>query len=175
MIITGTHINYYFVCQRKLWLFDNGIQMEYSSELVDEGRFIHETAYPQRAQKYSEIELDGAKIDYYDPKNKIVHEIKKSNKVEEAHRWQAKYYLYVLRENGIEGAKALLEYPGLRRREEIVLTSDDFRQLEITKSQIQQIVKSDMVPPRIKKGLCRRCSYFDFCWSGEEITKSINQ
>ena len=28
MHITGTHINYFHVCRRKLWLFANGINME---------------------------------------------------------------------------------------------------------------------------------------------------
>ena len=96
MLTTGTHFNYYLICQRKLWLFANGIQMETTSDLVYEGKLLHETSYPRRAEKYQEIELDGVKIDYYDPRNKVIHEIKKSDKHEEAHEWQVKYYLYVL-------------------------------------------------------------------------------
>ena len=96
MLTTGTHFNYYLICHRKLWLFSNGINMESTSDLVYEGKLLHETSYPRRAEKYQEIELDGIKIDYYDPRNKVVHEIKKSDKHEEAHEWQVKYYLYVL-------------------------------------------------------------------------------
>ena len=94
--ITGTHISYYFLCQRKLWLFTNGIHMEHSSDLVYEGKLIHETAYPQRSEKYEEIEIDGIKIDYYDPKNRVIHEVKKSDKMEPAHEWQLKYYMMVM-------------------------------------------------------------------------------
>ena len=166
MTITGTHINYYHVCQRELWLFANGIQMEHTSELVEEGKFIHETSYPQRAEKYQEIEIDGVKIDYYDAKNKIVHEIKKSNKVEQAHTWQVKYYLYVLRDHGVAGATAILEYPKLRQREEVRLTDADIVYLEEVKSQIRQITQSDVCPPRVSKKICKSCSYYDFCWSG---------
>ncbi len=168
MTITGTHINYYFVCHRKLWLFANGIQMEHTSELVDEGRFIHETAYPQRTEKYTEIELDGVKIDYYDPKNKIVHEVKKSNKIEQAHFWQAKYYLYVLNSNGVKGATAILEYPKLRRRDTIELSDADIRYLDKVRREITKIVYQEDAPQRIAKKLCRSCSYHDFCWSGEK-------
>ena len=50
MIITGLHIQYYFVCHRKLWLFANGIQMEHTSDLVYEGKLIHETTYPQQCE-----------------------------------------------------------------------------------------------------------------------------
>jgi len=47
-MITGTHISYYLVCHRKLWLFSHEIRMEHTSDLVSEGRLIHETSYPQR-------------------------------------------------------------------------------------------------------------------------------
>ena len=77
MQITGTHINYYFICHRKLWLFANGIQMEQTSDLVFEGKLIHETSYPQRSAKYEEVQIGGIKVDFYDTKNKVIHEIKK--------------------------------------------------------------------------------------------------
>lgn len=34
MHLTATHINYYHICHRKLWLFVNGINMEHNSETV---------------------------------------------------------------------------------------------------------------------------------------------
>ena len=79
-IITGTHFNYHQVCRRKLWLFSAGITMEHTSDLVYEGKLIHETTYQQRPERYQELELDGIKIDFYDAKNRVVHEVKKSNK-----------------------------------------------------------------------------------------------
>ena len=123
MIITGTHFNYFFVCHRKLWLFANGIQMEHTSDLVYEGRLIHESSYPQRSDRYSEIEIEGIKIDYFDTKNKIIHEVKKSDKMEAAHEWQLKYYIYILKNNGIDNVRGLLEYPKLRKTEEISLSN----------------------------------------------------
>ncbi|MBU1581030.1 MAG: CRISPR-associated protein Cas4, partial [Bacteroidetes bacterium] len=74
MRITGTHFAYFQICHRKLWLFSNGITMEQHSELVDEGRLIHETSYQQRPNRYEELEIDGIKIDYYDPAKKCIHE-----------------------------------------------------------------------------------------------------
>ena len=100
MNITGTHLNYYQVCKRKLWLFANQINMEHTSDLVYEGKLIHEESYPQRSSKYEEVELNGIKVDFYDPRNKVIHEIKKSNKVERAHELQLKYYLCVF-ERGV--------------------------------------------------------------------------
>lgn len=72
MTITGTHFNYYQLCHRKLWLFANGINMEQESDLVYEGKLVHESSYPQRTSKYEEVEIDGIKVDYYDAKNILV-------------------------------------------------------------------------------------------------------
>ena len=80
--ITGTHFNYYQICHRKLWLFANGINFEHTSDLVYEGKLIHESSYPQRSSKYEEIEIDGIKVDFYDTVHNIIHEIKKSDKIE---------------------------------------------------------------------------------------------
>jgi CRISPR-associated exonuclease Cas4 len=167
MNITGTHFNYYLICHRKLWLFANGINMESTSELVYEGKLIHETSYPRRSEKYQEIEIDGIKIDYYDPKNKVVHEIKKSDKHEEAHEWQLKYYLYVLEQNGITGATELLEYPRLHKTDEVLLTIPDRKAITEMIQKIEGLIHSGICPVKITKSKCKNCSYFDFCWSGE--------
>ena len=167
MIITGTHFNYYFICPRKLWLFANGIQMEHTSDLVYEGKLIHETTYPQRTEKYEEVQIGSVKVDFYDAKNKIIHEIKKSNKVEEAHQWQLKYYIYIFEKAGIEGVSGILEYPKLRKTEEVFLSNvDRDRIIEIEKD-IERIVESEEVPEVIDSKICGKCSYFDFCYSGE--------
>lgn len=71
MRISGTFINYYFVCHRELWLFANGINMEQESDLVYEGKLVHESSYPLRTARYEEVEIDGIKVDYYDSKNKV--------------------------------------------------------------------------------------------------------
>jgi len=168
MPITGTHFNYYFVCHRKLWLFANGINMESNSDLVYEGKLIHTTSYPRRNKKYQEITIDGIQIDFYDPKNKVIHEIKKSDKYEEAHEWQVKYYLYVLEQNGISGVMGLLEYPRLHRNTEVFLTIPDKEAIVEMLIKIELIIQDENCPDRIQKSRCKNCSYFDFCWSGEE-------
>ncbi|NDW13599.1 CRISPR-associated protein Cas4 [Bacteroides sp. 214] len=168
MRITGTHFNYLFVCKRKLWLFINNINMEHTSDLVYEGKLIHENSYQQRSYKYEEIELDGIKVDFYDTKNKIIHEIKKSNKIEAAHEWQLKYYIYVFERNGITGVSGILEYPLLRKKETIILSSIDRESIQKMEKEIESIGESDTCPPIEKTKICRNCSYFDFCYSGEE-------
>ena len=85
MQITGTHFNYYLICHRKLWLFANGVNMEQTSDVVYQGKLIHENSYKQRSERFKEIAIEGIQIDYFDSKNNVVHEIKKSDKKEEAH------------------------------------------------------------------------------------------
>lgn len=168
MKINGTYFNYYQVCKRKLWLFANGVNFEHTSDLVFEGKLIHEDSYPQRAVRYEEIEFDGIKVDFYDVKNKVIHEIKKSNKVEIAHEWQLKYYIYVFEKNGIKGVTGILEYPILRRTQKVLLSELDRSEIENMKAEIARIISDDKCPPLRKKVICRNCSYYEFCYSGEE-------
>jgi CRISPR-associated exonuclease Cas4 len=129
-MLTPTYINCTHICHRKLWLFANGITMEHSSDTVAKGKLIGETTYPQCPEKYTEIEFssplgggrEGAgKIDYYDAKNKVIHEIKKSSSMEAAHEWQVKYYIWLLEQNDIDGATGIFEYPKLRETKEVLL------------------------------------------------------
>jgi CRISPR-associated exonuclease Cas4 len=166
-MITGTHFNYYHICHRKLWLFANGINMEHSSDLVYDGKLIHENSYPQRPERYEELEIEGCKIDFYDSKNKIVHEIKKSDKVEVAHEWQLKYYIFILEQNGIEGVTGILEYPTLRQTQKIVLTDIDRQSIENIKVEITKMINSETCPSPIDTKICKKCSYYDFCYVSE--------
>lgn len=169
MTITGTYVKYYKVCYRKLWLFHHKIEMEHTSELVAEGSFIGEKSYPQRAERHREILLDGSRIDFYDPYEKVVHEIKKSDKLEHSHIAQVQFYLYLLRKSGIEGATGLIEYPKLRQTQPVFLADEEVATVEGWIWDIERIVESESCPGRIAKSKCRSCSYFDFCYVEEEV------
>lgn len=175
MNLTATHINYYRVCHRKLWLFANEIQMEQTSDLVTDGKVIEEESYRQRSERYSQISLSieyqsvflTGKIDFFDTKNKVVHETKRSNKVEDAHVWQVKFYLWLLELNDIEAQKGIIEYPKLRETETVVLTDADREYLKKTVLEIQKLVASEHCPPVINAKICKSCSYYDFCYVDE--------
>lgn len=167
MQLTATHINYYFICHRKLWLFANGITMEHTSDTVAEGKLIGETTYPQRAAKYTEIEISGSKIDFYDARNKVIHEIKKSDSIEAAHEWQVKYYIWLLQQNGIEGVTGILEYPKIKHTSMVELTEKDSEHLQQIIKDIKALVEDERCPPRINSKICKSCSYFEFCYVEE--------
>jgi CRISPR-associated exonuclease Cas4 len=168
MDITGTLIAYYFYCHRRMWLHTNGIRFEDTSEDVEMGVLIEETSYNHRTSKYEQISLGSIKIDFYDAKNRIIHETKKSSKFHETHIWQLKYYILMLEEVGVNNVSGILEYPQERKTEKVELSENDKNKLNEIVETITNLLISDDCPPRIISPKCKNCSYFDFCWSGEE-------
>lgn len=137
--------------------------MEQESDLVHEGRLVHESSYPQRSSRYEEIEIDGIKVDYYDARNKIIHEIKKSSKMECAHEWQLKYYMYVFEQHGICDVKGVLEYPLIHKTKEVLLTDIDRDEIVSMLKDIADVTALPDCPPAEKRSICRNCSYYEFC------------
>jgi CRISPR-associated exonuclease Cas4 len=142
--------------------------MEHTSDLVFEGNLIHEYTYPQRSEKYQEIEIGNVKIDFYDARNQVIHEVKKSDKAELAHEWQLKYYIFTMWQAGIEGVTGILEYPKLRRTTEVLLSERDKSELELIIKEIEKIIAQEIPPKAEKKQICKNCSYFEFCFVHEE-------
>ena len=167
MTVTGTIFNYFMVCRRKLWLFAHGITMEQESELVYEGKLIHENSYPERNPNYEEIELDGIKVDFYDARHHVIHEIKKSDKLEAAGRWQLKYYLYVFEMHGVKDIKGVLEFPKQRKTENVTLTDEDRQKIKDMLADIDKACEEKACPPLLKKERCKQCSYYEFCYTNE--------
>ena len=164
-LINATLVNLYHVCRREMYLHHHGIRMEHTSDVVYEGKLIGENTYPDRAAKNTQLELDGIKIDYYDAKTNTVHETKKSDKMEQAHLAQVRYYLYVLHRNGIEGARGIIDYPTLRQRQQLEFDPEqDIPLIEGWLSDIEQILAQEECPPVINKSICKNCSYYDYCY-----------
>jgi CRISPR-associated exonuclease Cas4 len=160
---TGTQVNYYLVCKRKLWFFSNHIELESESDAVLLGKVIHESAY-QREHK--EIELDNIKLDWFDAQRNVIHEVKKSDSMEKAHEAQVSYYIYYLEKMGIKGVKGEIDYPKLKKRVEVELTEDKVVEIEEALKKIDEIVHLGVPPPiEVRKSTCKKCSYFQLCYS----------
>lgn len=157
--ITGVMIYYYFVCWRKLWYYANNIAMEQNSELVSMGKAIDENTYI-RNSKHFNIN-DEINIDFLE-RNGIIHEVKKSRVIEKAGIWQVKYYLYYLKERGIENISGKIDYPLLRRSIEVDLTQEDMDYLKEVIADILKIISGN-IPKLESKNICKKCSYADLC------------
>jgi CRISPR-associated exonuclease Cas4 len=156
---TGTQVNYYFVCKRKLWLFSHNLEMERSSDLVLLGRLLHESSYPRKSK---EVDLGPIKIDFIE-RGCEVHDIKRSKRIEEAHVYQMLYYLYWLKARGI-GAKGVIDYPLLKRKQTVELTEEREKDIEKVLGGIKQTLSSPAPPVVEKKSYCKKCSYCELCW-----------
>lgn len=179
--ITGTEVAYYFVCARKLWFFAHNIQCEQESDAVRMGKHIHETSYKR---KKKEVSVDGViVVDWMDHDERVVHEVKKSSSMEQAHQWQLKYYLWYLEQKGLDvadeqrvrkfeddppkrGYIGELNYPRLRQTKPIILSQEDRQTLEQKiLPNIRKIINRDTPPKTVEWEICKSCSYNELCYS----------
>ena len=159
--ITGLMVYYYEVCKRKLWYFVNEIQLEENNSNVILGKLLEENTYTRDEKK---INIDGViNIDFIRSK-KVLHEIKKSNSIEPASILQVQYYLYYLEKKGLIGLKGILDYPLLKQTVEVNLTDEDRENLDNIIIGIKEILRKESPPALEKKGICKKCAYFDLCF-----------
>lgn len=159
--MSGTQIQYYFICHRKLWLFRHSIDQEHNSEDVALGRHIAENTY-KREKK--EIQIEGFVIDHFDAKTGTVHEVKKSDKMDELHEWQLKFYMMKMKENGIAVKKGQIDYPKLKKTITIHLKEEDIHKLKETENNILRIIELETPPSVINKPFCKKCAYYELCY-----------
>lgn len=159
--ITGVMVYYYEVCKRKLWYFYNEIQMEQGNENVLIGKAIDEETY-KRDKKH--INIDNIiNIDFIRSKG-VLHEVKKSNKIEEASILQVKYYLYFLQKRGVYNIRGKIDYPLLKQSIDVELSDEDIKEIDEILINIKNTVKASNPPSLDKKRICQSCAYYDLCF-----------
>ena len=157
----GVKVNYFFICKRKLWLYCKNLTMESGSDRVTLGRLLHDRSY--RYQPKREILIDNLiKIDLL--AGGVIHEVKYSRKLEDAHRWQLLYYLCYLKQLGLGALTGEINYPKLRRREEVTLSGEQESEIPVILREIKQIENLPEPPEASFCGMCKACSYAELCW-----------
>lgn len=157
---SGSEINYYFVCKRKLWLFSHHIELESDSDLVLQGKLLHEHSYKRRLK---EISLGKIKIDFIEKTNEV-HEIKRSKKIAKAHKYQLLYYLYYLKKYAGINAKGVLNYPLLKKTITVKLDPKNEKKVRDVIQEVHQLTSLEKPPPAEWKSYCKSCAYSEFCW-----------
>ena len=134
--------------------------MEQNNDNVLIGKLLDENSY-SRDEKH--INIDNViNIDFVREKN-ILHEIKKSRKIEEASVLQVKYYLWYLKERGVN-VKAKIDYPLLKNSLDVSLEAEDEENIKNVLLNIENIVDS-LIPPQCEhKKICKNCAYYDLCY-----------
>ena len=159
--INGTLIWYYYICPREVWLISHAIEANQDNDFLVLGRHIHEIFYKKQKK---EILIDNTiKIDILFNK-KVVGEIKKSSKFVKSARMQVAFYLYYLKQKGINLEGELL-FPEERKREKVVLTKEIEAELQKAIQDIHKIINLDKPPKPEKIQYCKTCAYKEMCWS----------
>jgi len=96
----------------------------------------------------------------------VVGEVKSSSRFVEAARMQVLFYLWRLREMGVE-AEGELRFPEERRRVSVRLDEEGEAALQEVMARIEAIFQQPQPPPPKRIPYCRACAYREFCWSDE--------
>ena len=186
---TGTQVNYYFVCKRKLWLFSHNMELESESDLVHLGRLLHEQSYKR---KFKEVQVDRIKVDFLErkvrsvpasandenasnvkiegegnePTSIVIHEVKRSRSMHDAHVFQLLYYMYYLKKNhNTNVSKGVLHYPLLKTNVPFELTEEKEKEVEAVISDIKRTISLPKPPEAFWVKPCGSCAYREMCWS----------
>jgi len=176
--IGGMLVGYHALCPRKTWLSANGLWMEQESDTVALGRHLDAATYARQKKGYDldvnapalpGVRLVG-KIDHADLDGGVLHEVKKSRAAQDAHVWQLRFYLWLLRLAGVtrsDGAAftGRLDYPALRKTHEVTLGPDDEAALAAQVTDIAHTVRLPQPPPRLdRRSFCEACAFEELCY-----------
>lgn len=162
--VGGVDLHYYSVCQRKLWFYKKGINMEDESDRVLQGKILHETSYNYIENR--EILIDDAfKLDAIE--GEFVREVKMSSKMKEADELQILFYLYQLWLRGVE-KKGLISYTKEKKTVTVSLTEENKDKVVKAISHTYEIISQPSPLPLKKVTYCRSCAYYGLCYAKEE-------
>lgn len=162
MRVNGTLMNYYIHCPRQCYLHAHRLNLENNSEDVKVGKALHESKYLNDAN--AEIAIENIRLDKLT--KEYLTETKKSDADVEASRWQLIFYLYKLKEKGIERKGKLEFIQKNKEKKTIIIELDEQLETEllIKIKEIEKLVKSEQVPSAIEKKHCKKCAYYEYCY-----------
>ena len=163
LYVTGTLVWYYYICPREVWLMARKIAPDQDDANVDFGRFLQEKVY-QRDKK--EVSIGHLKIDVIKKERGrlVIGEVKKSSKYEKSAKMQLAFYLYELKEVGVEAVGELM-FPQEKKKKGIELNEELMQEVVTTKKQILQLMYQEKPPEPQKINFCKKCAYAELCWA----------
>ncbi len=160
--INGSIILSYAYCERETWYMIHRITPENDNVDLSIGRNIQKEFYEEVADK--EIEFENMKIDTARKfKDKVlIGEVKKSKHSEKGAKIQLLFYIWKLKQIGIEVDGELL-YPVEKRRQLIKLTLEDENTLEKYCEEIQRLAQNKLPEFTGYQKKCEKCAYYNYC------------
>lgn len=162
-MVNGNLVQSYVICPRQAWLFSRNLIPDQQHPFIELGRLIDSESYKRDRKKihFENLVLDIIKTD---GPNIIVGEVKKSSKAAHRGKVQLLFYLYRLKERGVE-AKGMLFYPEERKREPVELTSEEENKIVKLIGEIEELISKEKPPPFHKISYCKKCAFKEFCMS----------
>jgi len=159
--MNGTLFASYFACKRQTWFLSRHIEFSKENELMMLGRLIHK----KNRRKTKEIRIGNLCIDMIDSRdgNLKILEVKKSSKLTLPQKYQVYFYLYILKEMGIQ-AKGEIFYPKEKKRVKLELNKEVEIIVRKTLKEITNLINQETPPVPQRKPYCEKCSFYDFCW-----------
>lgn len=160
--IYGTLIWYYFICKREVWLMSRQLSPFQDNEFLDIGRYLQEESFSRDKKS---IRLENMEIDMIKRRDGrvVVGEVKKSSKFVESAKMQLAFYLYRLKEYGIEMIGELV-FPTEKKRMQIILNNEMMEKINKAICDIKKIISAEKPPLPHRIHWCKNCAYRDFCF-----------
>lgn len=158
---SGVLVQYYVTCVTELWYFSHGINLDKFNQNMQLGKLIHDSSYKQA---FRNLQIGGEiAIDVVKHHKNIIYEVKKSSKLLAGAKYQLLYYLYYLKNLGIN-MKGVISVPKEKLNLTIELNEQNEKEITDILDGIQSIVNMPTPPPPVKKPYCKGCSYYELCW-----------
>ncbi len=161
--INGTLIASYYACKRELWYMAHQITPDQDNPFLELGRLVEEESYRGEGKKFliGDILIDIVKSE---EGNLIIGEIKKSTRSKRSGIMQLYFYLWCLKENGVE-AKGEVLFPREKRKIPLMLNRAIEEELKRAMHEIERIIAQEIPPQRERIPLCTHCAFRDFCFA----------
>jgi len=161
--INGTLIASYYACKRELWYIAHEILPEQDNSFLELGRILEEDSYREEEKGFwvGDIRIDLVKRAR---DTVVVGEIKKSSRSRKTGIMQLYFYLFFLKQNGVEARGEVL-FPKEKKRIELRLTETVEKELQRAIGEIQRVIGQEKPPKGERTSLCNPCAYRDFCFA----------
>ncbi len=164
----GSLLYYLAVCPRKVWLTARELNPDEDHPLLELGRFFGARAHPR--ERLRQVSLPGMVLDWVrqEAGGLLVAEVKQSSRLLEAARLQLLYYLFRLRQWGVE-ARGEIRIPRERRIVPVELDAAGMAELERALAEVRRLVDAPLPPAPRRIPACRSCAWAEFCWADGEV------
>lgn len=162
MKINGTLMNYYIHCPRQCYLHAHRLNLENNNENVKLGKALHEQKYMN--DENAEIAIENIRLDKLT--QEYLTETKKSDADIEASQWQLIFYLYKLKQKGIERKGKLDFIQKNKQAKTVIIELNNQLENELLDKikEIEELLKREKVPDVTKKKHCQKCAYYEYCY-----------